>query len=85
MKFNLNQLKLAGELCFPSDFSVLYSNNSKGTELVKFWHIESRKFWEEFNSDFLRWAFSHSRADLDNGIGKIINGMIEDLIGDYKG
>jgi len=84
-EFNLAQLRYAEEVCFKDDFIKLFNKYALNSleENLGLYH------WYYICSDYqgkvLNWIFHWSRADMKNAMGGIIEGMLTDLIGDYKG
>ena len=83
MKFTLNQLQYAQEVCFPADFIELFDKHAKGTKLEGWGHYYAMDN-KHFKRDLIKWIFKFNRADRENVIGTIIEKMLVELIGDYE-
>lgn len=82
MKFSLDQLQYAQEVCFAADFIELFEKHAKGTELVGLGHYYAMDN-KHRKRDLIQWIFSFSRADRDREIGTVIERMLAELIGNY--
>lgn len=85
MKFSIAQLMFANELCFVEDFKRVYAESAKGTGLEEFAGIMLMAFRQTHKCNLISWIHSYSRADLERGMGAVIDKMIIALIGDYQG
>lgn len=80
MKFTIEQLKLADELCFQDDAKRLFKKH-----FPEFWMIYIADFSGKYECDLMRWVFSWSRGDMgshEREVGDAIDAMIQDILGD---
>lgn len=76
MKFSIEELILANELCFPKDFEEWLKINFKEEEVKVLALVFKFK-----GSRLLNWIFQYSRAELEtNNLGEKIDILIESLI-----
>ena len=76
MKWTLEQLKLADELCFPEDARELFKKHL-GDDWIAY-HLDYKR---EYKGGLLKWIFHFSRNDLtNNNFGARIDKIIEELI-----
>lgn len=87
MKFSLKQLKYANEVCFRDDFIRLfnkYAESGYNPNLKDCGAFYESELVHQFGNDLLRFIFHFSRADLGKGYDFIFDGMLKELIGDYR-
>jgi len=84
-KFNLAQLKYAQEVCFADTFVALFNKHAKETGLYDCGHVMLFDLKYKHDGLLLNWIFNWSRADMDGELGTIVEGILTDLIGNYKG
>jgi hypothetical protein len=83
MKYSLDQLQYANEICFDDEFIELFDKSAIGTPFEgdgRYYYAEKKRH----KRDLLQWIFAFSRASRKRGYGTIIEKMLAELIGDYK-
>lgn len=82
--FTLNQLQYASEICDLENFTTTFNKAAEGTTLHGLGGIYARDC-KHRKRTLLDWIFELTRPDRDGEIGLIINKMLVELIGNFRG
>lgn len=84
MKYTIAELVLANELCFIADFERLLKKHLPQREQALVSHY-TYEYKTKHKANLIEWIFKHSRADLELGMGQVIDGMLNDLLVGLRG
>jgi len=80
--YTLDQLMFAEAMAFPEDMQRLFDKHA-AVEGCGF--IYYGDWLKRYNRGLMAMIFNkYDRADLENGMGKMFEAIIDELIGDYK-
>ena len=81
--WTLNQLWYANEVCFPEDLERLWDKHAELDDQGQGMY-HSLRMLKDFDNNLIRWMQSYGRASLDDGLGKVFDAILTELIGDYE-